>query len=227
MNLKLSREGQARSPSGLSDFRVVPSLDPSSAPFDKSARPQKRHHVLALLGLASVTLMAYSNSFRAGFAQDSHSIILEDSRLQAANGENLRKILQENYWWPQGESGLYRPVTTVSYLFNYSILGNEDRAAGYHWINFILHLGNGFLVYLLAWLLFRDTRPALATAALWALHPVCTEAVTGIVGRADELAAASVLVAILLYIRSTRAGGWRKAVCLTVMAVAATIGIFS
>jgi tetratricopeptide (TPR) repeat protein len=226
MNVEIGKN-LARVPVRPFKFLIGIPLDRFGAPAYPGTPSQKRHSQLAFFFLAAITLTAYSNSFQAGFAQDSRGIILEDPRLQAANGENLRKILQENYWWPQGESGLYRPVTTASYLFNYSLLGNEDRAPGYHWINFLLHLGNSFLVYLLAWRLFRNTRPALATAALWALHPICTEAVTNIVGRADELAALSVLLTILIYIRSTEARGWRRAAWLTGMAVTTTIGIFS
>ena len=182
---------------------------------------------MALLLLAGVTLVAYSNCFRAGFVQDSGIIILEDPRLRAANGDNFQLILQKNYWWPRGEAGLYRPLTTISYLFNYSILGNEDNAEGYHWMNWLLHLGNSLLVYFLACRVFREIQPALFTAALWALHPVCTEAVTNVVGRADELAALGLLATILLYIRSTESDGRRKAALLAAMMATAAIGVFS
>ena len=146
-------------------------------------------HALALALLAGLALAAYANSFRAGFAQDNQALILEDPRLRVASSENLGLILHQTYWWPKAESGLYRPVTTLSYLLNYAILKNAASAAGYHWINLLLHVINAYLVYLLASLLLRRFWPAFFTAALWALHPVCTESVTNIVGRADELAA--------------------------------------
>jgi tetratricopeptide (TPR) repeat protein len=219
---------RARVPAQLSPPQIRNGLEPL---FDGSIfkRPpaQHRHNLTALFILTVIILAAYCNSFRTGFAQDSRGVILEDSRLTAVNSQNLQKILEENYWWPKAESGLYRPVTTLSYLLNYSILGNEDNAAGYHWVNLVLHLCNSFLVFLLARLLFEDGRPALATASLWALHPVCTEAVTNIVGRADELAALGVLSALLLYIRSTRVRGWRRGAGLTAMAAIVTLAVFS
>jgi protein O-mannosyl-transferase len=198
-----------------------------SFPPPKAPLAQRRHNIVALLILAVIVLLAYSNSFRADFAQDSRGIVLEDPRLRAPSKENIQNILRENYWWPKGESGLYRPVTTFTYLLNYSVLGNEEGAAGFHWINLFLHVCNAFLVYLLAWRLFVDRRVALAIAALWALHPICTEAVTNIVGRADELAAFATLAGILLYIRSTQERGWRRAAWLTGLAAMVTIGIFS
>jgi hypothetical protein len=97
-----------------------------------------RPHLLAAAGLILVTLLAYSNSFRAGFAMDNRGLLLEDPRIRLSTRANVSDILQHTYWWPYGESGLYRPVTTLSYLFNYSILENGERPLGYHVVNFSL-----------------------------------------------------------------------------------------
>ena len=51
----------------------------------------------------------------------------------------------------------YRPLTTLSYLLNYAVLGNCPHPAGYHWVNFALHAVNIALVYLLGLLLFQET----------------------------------------------------------------------
>jgi protein O-mannosyl-transferase len=146
--------------------------------------------------------VAYANSFGLGFTQDSKAIVTQDSRLRAATNENLGLILRKNYWWPRAGDGLYRPVTTTSLLFNYAILGNGTQPAAYHAINFLLHAVNVCLVYELALLIFRRRWPALGAAALWAVHPICTEAVDNIVGRADLLAAMAVLGGLLLYRRA-------------------------
>lgn len=184
---------RARVPPQVSAAQIRNGLEPL---FDGSIfkRPsaEQRNNLTSLFILAVVILSAYCNSFRTGFAQDSGGVILEDSQFTAANSQNLQKILEVNYWWPKAESGLYRRITTLSYLFNYSILGNEDSAAGYHPVNLVLHLCNRFLVFPLARLLFEDRRPALATAALWALHPICTEAVTTILAvRMNSMRSAS------------------------------------
>ena len=63
-------------------------------------------------------------------------LLLGDPRIRNASVENLNLILQHTYWWPNGEADIYRPLTTLSYLFNYSILGNGNHPAGYHWVNF-------------------------------------------------------------------------------------------
>src|SRR5438093_465077 len=91
-----------------------------------SLKPRLRH-TLAALALGAMTSLAYSNSFQAGFALDNKRLLLKDVRIQEATGQNLRLIFKHTYWWPYGESGLYRPITTLSYLFNYAILGNGER----------------------------------------------------------------------------------------------------
>jgi hypothetical protein len=181
---------------------------------------------LAMTGLCAVTLLAYSNSFQAGFSLDSRGILLQD-RIHAATAENLQLILGHTYWWPYGESGLYRPITTLTYLFNYAVLGNGDRPAGYHAVNFLLHAGNVLLLYLLARRWWKTGWKALAVAALWAVDPVLTESVTNIAGRADLLAALAVLSGLWMYLKSAESQGVRRWAWLGGLMLAAMCGVFS
>jgi tetratricopeptide (TPR) repeat protein len=166
----------------------------------KALVPASKWRVRAILFL--VALAAYVNSFGLGLAQDSKTIVTADPRVQTVTADNIKAILTRNYWWPKSGDGLYRPVTTLSILFNYAVLGNGPNPAGYHVVNFILHAINVWLVYELALLLLSRAGPAFFAAALWAVHPIGTEAVTSIVGRADLLAAMPVLGGLLLYIRN-------------------------
>ena len=186
----------------------------------------RRRHLLVALGLCLLTLAAYSNSFGAGFAMDNRGLILQDARVHAATAENLDLIFGHTYWWPYGESGLFRPFTTLSYLFNYAILGNGDHPAGYHWINFLMHAANVLLVYALG-LRLAGWRPAAWTAALWAVHPVLTESVTNMVGRADLLAGMAVLGGWLLYRKSAESSGWRRWAYLGALSATTAVGVFS
>jgi tetratricopeptide (TPR) repeat protein len=163
--------------------------------------------LLLLLILAAVALAAYANSFDAALVQDSKARILHDPRLRGVTVTNITGILAGDYWFPIVESGLYRPVTTLSYLFNYAVLANGERPPGYHWVNFLVHYVNAVLVYFLAAGLFARAAPAFFTAALFAVHPVCTEAVTNIAGRPDLLAAAAVLGGLLIHARAARSAG--------------------
>ncbi len=181
---------------------------------------------LAACVLTIIALLAWRNSVEAGFVFDNKTLLLEDTRIRNATSENLALILHHTYWWPNEESGLYRPITTLSYLFNYAILGNADRPAGYHWINLLLHIGNILLVFTLARRIVTGFWPSFLTASVWAVHPVLTESVTNIVGRADLLAGMTVLGGLLMYLKSTEAGGWRRAGWLAGLAAITAVGVF-
>ncbi len=127
-------------------------------------------------------------------------------------------------WWT---NGLYRPLTKISYLFNYAVLGSGPNPASYHWVNFALHAANILLVYLLGLLLLREFRLAIALAAVWGLHPILTESVTNVVGRADLLAAFGTLAGLLCHVKATLASGGRRGVWLAALGTSAAIGIFS
>jgi tetratricopeptide (TPR) repeat protein len=186
----------------------------------------RQTHLLAMALLVGLALLAYTNSFQSGFVLD-NSLLLGDPRLKAVGIENLKLIFQHSYWWPSGEYGLYRPISSLSYLMNFSVLGNESRPFGYHLVNYLLHAANACLVYRLAFLLLEGVWPAFFTAALWAVHPVATESVTNIVGRADELAGMAVVGGLLLYIRSTAEQGRRRLPWLGAVMLVTTLGVFS
>jgi len=181
----------------------------------------------AMAALCGVSLLAYANSFSSGFVLDNRGLLLQDPRTHEATAENLKLILRHTYWWPYGESGLYRPFTTITYLFNYALLGNTDHPAGYHWFNSLLHAGNVLLVYALARRLLREWWPSVWIAALWAAHPVLTESVTNMVGRADLLAGMALLGGFLMYVKSTENRGAIRWAWLAGLAATTTVGVFS
>ncbi|MGA2271225.1 MAG: hypothetical protein ABSH44_22380 [Bryobacteraceae bacterium] len=207
-------------------------MQPTADPLEPCP-PQKnpflsaiRTHGWIVAALCGITLVAYANSFGMGFAMDGE-VIVQDSRIRAVSTDNLNLILLQDYWWPNCCTGLYRPVTTISFLVNYAILGNGESAAGYHWVNFLLHLGNVGLVCALSLRMLKRTWPAFFAAALWAVHPIGTESVTYIAGRPDLLAAMAVLGGLWLYVRSTALRGVRAALAAAALFVVATVGVFS
>ena len=107
------------------------------------------------------------------------------------------------------------------------MLGNAHEPAGYHWINFLLHLGNVFLVYALTRRLLREFWPSFFAAALWAVHPVLTESVTNMIGRSDLLAALAVLSGFLMYLKSAESAGLRRLAWLAGLMAVTAVGVFS
>jgi tetratricopeptide (TPR) repeat protein len=157
-----------------------------------------------------VTLAAYANSFAAGFALDNRFILLEDPRLRAATRANVDLIFGEDYWWPKAVGGVYRPLATLSFLFNYAVLGNGPNPVGWHVVNFLLHWLNVVLAWRLGLRVGAGPWAAAAMAVLFGVHPLGAESVTNIIGRADLMATASVLGGTLLYAWAVERGGAAK-----------------
>lgn len=104
---------------------------------------------------------------------------------------------------------MVRPLLYATFLLDRSFYGNS--ATGYHVLNLLLHLGSGLLVYrILTRAVTEETRHIpFWTALLFLIHPIQTETVTYISGRATGLMAFWYLLAFFLYLKRTehRAAG--------------------
>ena len=155
-----------------------------------------RRTIIVFWLLALLVGLAYGNSLWNGFVYDDRAVIVENKLLIRLG--NLPGLFTSDYWAggrdPYGAIGdrsLYRPLVLVSYALNYAVGGLNP--IGYHLVNLLLHLLVTWLVYLLAFRLRLSMGAAVAAAAIFAVHPLHTEAVTGIVGRAELLMALGVL----------------------------------
>jgi tetratricopeptide (TPR) repeat protein len=163
------------------------------------------HLLLTLLVIELAVALAYANALDGGFVLDARALIPLNPTVHDATWRNVAALFTQDYWNPFGAGGLYRPATTLSFLLNYAVLGNGERVTGYHLTNLALHLGCVALLYALALRLTRRPWAAALAAALFGLHPIATEAVTYIPGRADLLMAAGMLAALCVH--AGNAGG--------------------
>lgn len=98
---------------------------------------------------------------------------------------------------------MVRPLLYATFLVDRSLYGNSPT--GYHLLNLLLHLGSGLLVYrILTRAVTEEARHVpFWTALLFLIHPIQTETVTYISGRASGLMAFCYLLALLLYIKES------------------------
>ncbi|GAV09089.1 hypothetical protein RvY_18686-2 [Ramazzottius varieornatus] len=97
-----------------------------------------------------------------------------------------------------GSHKSFRPLCVTTFRLNYLIHGLQP--AGYHIVNVILHaLTTGLLQQVLRKMTGQND-VAFIAVLLFAVHPVHTEAVAGVVGRADLGAAFFFLMSFLAYI---------------------------
>ena len=92
----------------------------------------------------------------------------------------------------------YRPLAIVSFMLD-AQWGRENPAI-YHLTNVILHAVTVVLLGYLLIVLGARERTALVVAALFAVHPLNTQAVAWIAGRNELLLGVFVLVAFLSYV---------------------------
>lgn len=136
---------------------------------------------LLAVGLAGI---AYANALGNEFTYDDTPIIVNNPTIRSLN--NVPHLFLSGYW-DHRQVGLsnYRPVFTVTLAVDYVLWGL--RPTGYHLTNLILHAGNTAWL----WYLLRCYRAApwlaLLAALVFAVHPVHTEAVANVVGRAELL----------------------------------------
>lgn len=146
--------------------------------------------------------LLYFNTLDAEFAYD-------DSRAIKTNPDVLpttpiSQLLWDDFWGtPLTHSGShksYRPLTVLSFRLNY--MASEFQPRSYHVTNVALHVAATGLFAVLARTLTPHARLARTAAPLlFAAHPIHTEAVAGVVGRADVGAAIFFLGALLSYMR--------------------------
>ena len=145
-----------------------------------------------LIFLSAVAV--YLNSLGGEFVFDDTSIVQNNPQIRSLGFANLKQIFGSHYWQTvAAQGGLYRPVVILSYAVNYAVGGLDP--AGYHFVNVLLHAINSVLVVLVIEELFHDRRFSLWSGLLFALHPIRTEAVAYVAGRAETLAALFFLAA--------------------------------
>ena len=183
-----------------------------------------RRRILAAVVLAGAVAAAYFNSLHGAFVWDDIPTIVE-----SASFEHLASVLDR----PAAvntTSG--RPLVSLSLALNYALGGRNP--AGYHVFNVLVHAAAalalfGFvrrLALLPRWAgRFEPNATGLAfvVAAVWALHPLQTEAVAYVIQRAESLMGLCYLLTLWLFLRSAesrRPGLWR-----TLAVVACALGM--
>ncbi|XP_031778983.1 protein O-mannosyl-transferase TMTC1 [Nasonia vitripennis] len=154
--------------------------------------------IYAAVGL--VALGAYLNALGGDFVHDDIPAIVRNKDVLAQS--SLLSLLKDDFWGtpmhdPASHKS-YRPLTTLTFRLNYLVAGLTP--SWYHATNVALHAAACMLVTRVS-LAVASLRPGFAalTGLLFAAHPIHTDAVTGIVGRADVLACIFFLLSFLAY----------------------------
>jgi len=133
---------------------------------------------------------AYSNSLGGGFHFDDQAIFLDTDIMSSGFGWRILRFMQT------------RPLTFLTFHWNY--LASGVAPFGFHAVNIVLHAANTILVLLIARLHLRGSL-ALLAAAIFAVHPLQTQAINYVFERATLLAAFFALLSLLFFVRENYA----------------------
>ena len=141
--------------------------------------------------LCSAIVAVYFGTFSGGFHYDDSITILENPHL-----EHWRTFVGHL-------DHMVRPVLYATFLLDRLLYGANP--AGYHFLNLLLHLGSGLILYRLLTRAVPDETSSVPfwTALFFLIHPITTETVTYISGRASGLMAFFYLFAFFLYLKAS------------------------
>jgi protein O-mannosyl-transferase len=154
-----------------------------------------------------LAIAIYLPSLTSGFTLDDVPIIEENVNMTSL--DKIPVIWTSHYWSGKldaTDTGLYRPLTLTTYNLQYVLEGKEPGP--FHALNILLHALVCFVLMKFIALVFKDPMLMVLSGVLFALHPLHTEAVCGIVGRAELLAGLFILTAGISYHHWRKTGGW-------------------
>ena len=170
---------------------------------------------MALL-LTVLGCIAYANTFNGGWVWDDASSVLLHKHVQDPS-KFFQLFREDQHAFGQGQGNFYRPLVSVSFMLDYWLSHDPSLDAApdlaypgvkpflFHLTNLAWHVGAAFFLALLLGRLGAVSWVQCAAAVLFVLHPLHTEAVAYISGRADMMSGAFMFAG--LYLATTPAAG--------------------
>ncbi len=152
-----------------------------------------------------VGVLTYANSLSGAFILDDQATIVDNHQIRE--------------WWrpssvlvPESDTAIAgRPLVNLSFAINYAVGGLNVR--GYHVVNIAIHLLCGLLAFAIVWRTLElppvrghfpghPVNIAFASALLWTVHPLNTEAVDYLTERTESMMAFFYLLTLHAAIRA-------------------------
>ena len=179
----------------------------------------RHHHLLAFFSFALMIVLIYSNSFNASWHLDDQPNIIGNRGLHI-NNLKPESLIRTFFTSPDAGGSitnrLYRPIPCLTFAINWYI--GKDEVFGYHAVNTAIHILTAYLLYLTILNLLRapnlrnqyrgnENFIAFVAAALWAINPIQTQAVTYIVQRMASMAAMFYILSMYFYVKTRQSHG--------------------
>lgn len=155
----------------------------------------KRPYIFIL----SFGFLVYVRSLSFGFTYFDDNVLILDNLFFLRNINNFFKAFAiEVFHILHSSAAYYRPLLTISYMFDALISGNNPFF--YHLTNLLIHLLNSVLVFIFLNKLKIKKDISFFWSVIFAVHPVLVQAVVWLPGRNDSLLTLFVLSAFIFLI---------------------------
>lgn len=150
---------------------------------------------LYILIIILATVLAYANTLHNQFIWDDEDWILKNETVK--DWRSWPELFTQNsIQGARKGSNFYRPLQAITHGIDYLVW--QYRLPGHHLTNILFHVMAAIVLFLLLGNIFSKNI-AFFSALFFAIHPVQTEAVTYISGRADPMAGLFILLTVLLF----------------------------
>lgn len=186
--------------------------------------------------LLCITFLAYANTLNNDWVWDDASSVLMHKHVQDPK-KIFQLFLEDQHAFGRGQGNFYRPLVSVSFMLDYLLSYKQEKENSlfpvisplvFHITNSLWHACVVILVFLLLNRLKAPFFVSFWTGVIYAVHPIPTEAVTYISGRADMMSAVFLLAGVISCIQYLQGEkGLRKKLYLIACPLFFTLGLLS
>ncbi len=177
--------------------------------------------IIACALIIVLGFVVYYNSVNIQFIWDDHILIKDNVYIKSLS--NIAQIFKKSISAGGGSEDMtYRPGQILTYMLDYSLWGLNVK--GYHLSNILFHILATLTIFWFISILYQDWFLSLFSSLFFLVHPVHTEAVTYISGRADSLALLFMLLCFIFYLKTLKT---KKITFYILMLLSYAIALFS
>ncbi len=204
---------------------------------DEHRISETRFRWMVFLAVSLVCCAAYVNTMEGDWVWDDASSVLLHKHVQDL-GQFFQLFREDQHAFGRGQGNFYRPLVAASFMSDYFFSGGShpDDAAEepeasdvspvlFHLTNLLLHLAAALLLWRLLCGLGSPRPVQVLVPLIYVVHPLHTEAVAYISGRADMMSAAALFAALCFVNLSFRPG--KSIFGLVASAVCFVLGLLS
>lgn len=190
------------------------------------SRIDRKSIIISVLLLIILGFICYGNSITHRFIYDDISLITDNIYIRSWS--NIENIFTKNLaaggvgGW---QSSFYRPIQMLTYMMDFSIW--KLNPAGYHFTSTVLHILAALCIYWFIDILYSKNILSFLVAAFFAVHPVHTEAVAYISGRADSLALIFIILTFISYLKQLNSANTASIRSTILLAVSYILALFA